>query len=404
MRDAAWTVALLHSIGCTSDAHEAAVLYGDDVAVRAAYALIDPSKPAELLGFLRENAGAGRAGPARAAAFLAALAAGPRRPRAAFAQHCEVAERLAGRLGVGDDAAHALGFVFERWDGKGFPAGARGEAIPLAARLLHVARDADALCAHAGEDAAVAAVGERAGGAYDPDLAALLCADGGRLVRDPGEAALWDAVMARSPEGAGLHGERLDAACAAVADFVDLKSPWTLGHSRGVAELAEAAAWRAGLEEPEVDAVRHAALLHDLGRVGVSNAIWDKPGPLDAAEWERVRLHPYYTERALARSPELAELGELGGAHHERLDGSGYHRRLRGRVAADERAADRGRRRLPRAHRGPPLPRRASAARARPRCCARRCAAGGSMRRRPRPCSRRPGTAPRRGAGRGPPA
>ena len=329
VRDAAWTVALLHSIGCTADAHEAAVLYGDDVAVRAAYALIDPSKPAELLGFLRENAGAGRAGPARAAAFLAALAAGPRRPRAAFAQHCEVAERLAGRLGVGDDAAHALGFVFERWDGKGFPAGARGEAIPLAARLLHVARDADALCSHAGEDAALAAVGERAGGAYDPDLAGLLCADGGRLVRDLGEAALWDAVMARSPEGAGLHGERLDAACAAVADFVDLKSPWTLGHSRGVAELAEAAAWRAGLEEPEVDTVLDAALLHDLGRVGISNAIWDKPRPLDAAEWERVRLHPYYTERALARSPELAELGELGGAHHERLDGSGYHRRLR---------------------------------------------------------------------------
>ena len=89
VRDAAWTVALLHSIGCTSDAHEAAVLYGDDVAVRAAYALIDPSKPAELLGFLRSNAGAGRAAPARAAAFLAALAAGPRRPRAAFAQHCE---------------------------------------------------------------------------------------------------------------------------------------------------------------------------------------------------------------------------------------------------------------------------------------------------------------------------
>jgi DNA-binding CsgD family transcriptional regulator len=75
--------------------------------------------------------------------------------------------------------------------------------------------------------------------------------------------------------------------------------------------------------------VRHAALLHDLGRVGISNAIWDKPGPLDAAEWERVRLHPYYTERALARAPALAELGELGGAHHERLDGSGYHRRLR---------------------------------------------------------------------------
>jgi HD-GYP domain-containing protein (c-di-GMP phosphodiesterase class II) len=330
VRADAWWVALLHAIGCTSDAHEAALLYGDDVAVRAAYAVIDPGRPAELLGFLRANAGAGRTGAARAAAFLAALAAGPSRPRAAFAQHCEVAERLAGRLGVDDGAAHALAFVFERWDGKGLPAGARGGAIPLSARLLHVARDADALCAHAGEAVAVAAVRERAGSAYDPDLAAALCADDGQLVRElRGADDLWGAVMGPGPDGAPLHGERLDLACAAVADFVDLKSPWTRGHSRGVAELAEGAAWRLDTSAADVEAVRRAALLHDLGRVGVSNVIWDKPGPLDHAEWERVRLHPYFTERALARSPGLAALGELGGAHHERLDGSGYHRRLR---------------------------------------------------------------------------
>jgi HD-GYP domain-containing protein (c-di-GMP phosphodiesterase class II) len=329
VRADAWMVALLHAVGCTSDAHEAAVLYGDDLAVRAAYAVIDPARPAELLGFLRTNAGAGRTGPTRAAAFLAALAAGSRRPRAAFAQHCEVAELIAGRLGVQDGAAHALAFVFERWDGKGLPAGAQGGSIPLAARLLHVARDADALCGHAGEDVAVAAVSERAGSAYDPDLAAALCTDGGRLLRELGEADLWAAVMAAGPGDQPLHGERLDLACAAVADFVDLKSPWTRGHSRGVAGLAEGAAWRLGTSPADVDAVRRAALLHDLGRVGVSNAIWDKPGPLDVAEWERVRLHPYFTERALARSPGLAALGELGGAHHERLDGSGYHRRLR---------------------------------------------------------------------------
>jgi HD-GYP domain-containing protein (c-di-GMP phosphodiesterase class II) len=191
-----------------------------------------------------------------------------------------------------------------------------------------VARDADALCAHAGEDAAVEAVRDRSGGAYDPELAALLCADGGRLVRELADAALWEAVMAQAPD-VPLAGERLDAACTAVADFTDLKSPWTHGHSRGVAELAQAAAWRMGMEADEVDAVRCAALLHDLGRVAISNAIWDKPGALDDAEWERVRLHPYYTERALARSPGLHALGDLGGAHHERLDGSGYHRRLR---------------------------------------------------------------------------
>jgi HD-GYP domain-containing protein (c-di-GMP phosphodiesterase class II) len=97
-----------------------------------------------------------------------------------------------------------------------------------------------------------------------------------------------------------------------------------------VAELAEAAAWRLGLPPASVTRVRRAALAHDLGCVGVSNAIWDKPGPLGLGEWERVRLHPHFTERAFAQSPTLAPVGALAGSHHERLDGSGYHRGSRG--------------------------------------------------------------------------
>ena len=226
-----------------------------------------------------------------------------------------------------------------------------------------MARDADALCAHAGEDAALAAVGDRAGGAYDPDLAALLCADGGRLVRDLGEAALWEAVMARSPEGAGLHGERLDAACAAVADFVDLKSPWTLGHSRGVAELAEAAAWRRGTgRSPRSTPCAAPRCCTTSAASAISNAIWDKPGPLDAAEWERVRLHPYYTERVLARAPELAELGGSAAPTTSAWTAPATTGACGARIAARERAAARRRRRLPRDDRGPRRPRRASAA------------------------------------------
>ncbi|HEY7073913.1 MAG TPA: HD domain-containing phosphohydrolase [Solirubrobacteraceae bacterium] len=341
---AAYDLALLHSIGCTADAFEAAQLYGDDIAVRAAYAAIDPTDPRQLLGFLARNAGAGRPALPRAAMFAGALAAGPRRPRAAFAAHCEVAQRLAPRFGVGERARAALGFVFERWDGRGYPAGARGEAIPVAARLLHVARDAVLLRA-AGEaagagGAAVGVTGEaaaaggaprvaaiitgRAGAAYDPALAAAfgddLCAALDRPDR-------WAAAMSAAPDDrVPLAGEALDAACRAAGEFADLKSPWTLGHSAAVAELAEAAAWRLGLGAEEAAAVRRAGLLHDLGRVGVSNAIWDKPGPLGEAERERVRLHPYFTERALARSPRLSELGAVAAAHHERLDGSGYHR------------------------------------------------------------------------------
>jgi HD-GYP domain-containing protein (c-di-GMP phosphodiesterase class II) len=315
---AAYDLALLHSIGCTADAFEAARLYGDDLAVRAAYAAIDPADPRQIVGFLARHAGAGRAPLPRAAALAGALAAGPRRARAAFAAHCEVAQRLAPRFGVGPLAQAALGFVFERWDGRGQPAGVRGESIPLAARLLHVARDAALL----GADAVAA----RAGSAYDPRLAALCSPAVCAVLERPDR---WDAAISAAPGArVPLAGDALDDACRAAGEFADLKSPWTLGHSAGVADLAEAAAWRLGRPAEEAAAVRRAGLLHDLGRVGVSNAIWDKRGPLSDAESERVRLHPYFTERALARSPRLAPLGALAAAHHERLDGSGYHRGL----------------------------------------------------------------------------
>ena len=327
-RAAAWWVALLHSAGCTSDAHEAARAYGDDIAARAAYTLIDSGRPREMLGFAVERVGAGAPPGRRALAVAAGLAVGRRRAGRAFAMHCEVAARLARRIGAEDRVGGALAFVFERWDGRGLPAGAKGEAIPRPARVLHVARDAAALAAEHGPANGVAEIARRAGGAYDPALAELVVAHGGVWLAELDAPDLWRTVLAAEPAGGEpLADDALDAACRAVADFSDLKSPWTYGHSRGVSELAEAAAWRLGLDADRVAQLRRAALVHDLGRVAVSNAIWDKPGALTEGESERVRMHPYFTERALARAPGLARLGELGASHHERLDGSGYHRR-----------------------------------------------------------------------------
>jgi HD-GYP domain-containing protein (c-di-GMP phosphodiesterase class II) len=141
------------------------------------------------------------------------------------------------------------------------------------------------------------------------------------------ETRLWAQALESEPlPQVWIAGERVDAAFAAIAAFTDLKSPWLRGHSVGVAELAEAAAWRRGLPAETVTRLRRAALAHDLGRVGVSNAIWEKPGPLGFGDWERVRLHPHFTERAFAQSAALSPVGLLGGSHHERLDGSGYHR------------------------------------------------------------------------------
>jgi HD-GYP domain-containing protein (c-di-GMP phosphodiesterase class II) len=127
-------------------------------------------------------------------------------------------------------------------------------------------------------------------------------------------------------------GDEFDGALLAIADFVDLKSPYTLGHARAVAELAGSAAERLGLPEDEVGMLRRAGLVHDLGRLGVSNAIWDKSGPLGAGEWERVRMHPYLTERMLHQSEALAPLAAVAVQHRERLDGSGYPKGLSGRA------------------------------------------------------------------------
>jgi HD-GYP domain-containing protein (c-di-GMP phosphodiesterase class II) len=145
------------------------------------------------------------------------------------------------------------------------------------------------------------------------------------------EARIWEQALEIEPfPQIRISGERVDAAFTAIAALAGLKSPWLREHSTGVAELAEAAAWRMGLPAASVTLVRRAALAQDVGRVGVSNAIWEKPGPLGFGDWERVRLHPHFSERAFAQSPTLAPIGILAGSHHERLDGSGYHRGTRG--------------------------------------------------------------------------
>jgi HD-GYP domain-containing protein (c-di-GMP phosphodiesterase class II) len=130
----------------------------------------------------------------------------------------------------------------------------------------------------------------------------------------------------------------LDAALAAVADFTDIKSPWLRGHSTGVAELVVAAASAAGWSDADGAMLGRAALVHDVGRVGVPNGIWDRPGPLSAEQWERVRLHPYLTDRVLRRCALLVPFADVAAGHHERADGSGYHRGVTGeRLDVDAR-------------------------------------------------------------------
>jgi HD-GYP domain-containing protein (c-di-GMP phosphodiesterase class II) len=323
-------VALLHASGCTSNSHEATQLFGEDITHRAAFFLIDPADPEQVLAFYRTHVAPGRPAEVRERMIEAALT-NPERTRESFAAMCEVAQRFARWLELGSRIEASLEYVFARWDGKGLPREVGGDELPLPARLLHVARDYSLFLSAAGADDARTVLERRAGTAYDPRLAELAVRRFDDVCAELDDARMWEHALESEPfPQVSLSGEEIDAGFAAFAALTGLKSPWFREHSTGVAELAEAAGWRVGLTADTVAFLRRAALAADLGRVGVSNAVWEKPGPLGFGDWERARLHTHFTERAFAQSSALAPVGVLAGSHHERLDGSGYHRGLRG--------------------------------------------------------------------------
>jgi HD-GYP domain-containing protein (c-di-GMP phosphodiesterase class II)/DNA-binding CsgD family transcriptional regulator len=320
-------VALLRALGCVADAHRVAARFGDELLANAQIALMDTAQPADVLNLLVRHVGQGQPALRRAQMIAAALAAGPGERNEIITAHCEVAERLARRLGMRETVARGITQVFERWDGKGSPGRVRGDAILRPARIVTLARDAALFYRLDGVEGATRVMRQRSGTFYDPAIAAALCKRATSTLRVLETPTAWEDVLVAEPgHRPVLAPAARESALRAVADFVDLKSDYMAGHSSGVARLAAAAAGRLGLSEAAVDAVRQAGYLHDLGRVGISTGIWDKPGPLTASEWERVRLHPYFTERVLARPPALAHLSTIAALHHERLDGSGYYR------------------------------------------------------------------------------
>ena len=319
---------LLRAVGCTASAHETAVMLGDDVAFGGRFASTNFPPQREIMRAVLRHVWEVPSLQSRVAGLARLAIAMPRmNPAERSTAHCEVAQHLATRLGLDASVQAALGQVFERWDGQGMPHGMRGDAILREVRILHVAEDAAGTRQLAGSDAAVAYVRERSGRGLDPEMVELFCCHADLLLVDLDTIDPWTAVLSSEPRPwLHLDDERLEEAFAAVADFADLKSPFTVGHSRGVAALGAAAAEQCHLDAGERASIVWSACLHDLGRTGVPNTIWDKPGPLTAGEWERVRLHSYYTERILSRSDQLSALGGIASLHHERIDGSGYHR------------------------------------------------------------------------------
>ena len=236
---------------------------------------------------------------------------------------------LVQRLDFGPGVRDALAFTFERWNGNGYPKGARGEEIPLAMRVVHLSHDMEAI-GRLFSPRAVEAAHERRDRTYDPELADLFAAHGSSWFDRLQKMEPWDAVLDLEPEPhRTLQGAELDDALTVAADFIDLKSPYMAGHSRRCAQLAADAAIRLGFADGAILTLRRAALVHEFGTTAVPNSIWDKPGPLTRAEFDRVELHPMLTEQMLRRSPALAVLNPVAAAHHEKTNGSGYHKGLR---------------------------------------------------------------------------
>ena len=323
---------LLAWVGCHTDAYEQAKWLGDDLSVKSdAHYEYDFGKAGPAAAFLLKHIGGAGSPLLQRARIGMRFMGGGRRALAALAEnHYLATDELADGLGLGEHVRTSLKESYERWDGKG-AYGLRGEQIGIGSRLVNLADVVEVFRRTGGVEAAIAVARERSGTQFDPGIVELFCEQAALIFADLDAAASWELVIDSEPSlAAVVAGDELDGALAAIGEFAELKSPWLMGHSRGVADLAGEAARGLGLPESDVTALRRAAFVHDIGRLGVSNAVWDKPGELTQSELERVRLHPYLTERMLSFSAALAPLGSIAGQHHERLDGSGYPRGLSG--------------------------------------------------------------------------
>ena len=328
-RSTTFYLGLLMNAYCHADAAEQATWFDDDIGFKSEGVETLGWNTAQILAFLVRRLASHGSSAARVKRLISYPLKGQRLVLGFMTTHAAMGARFAQRIGLDAAVGTAIGQAYEQWDGKGVPDQLSGEMIGLPARLVQLASPVEVFSRRHGNKAAVAMVRRNAGTQFDPALAEIFCANPTQVFDGVDEAADWDAVLAVEPEPCRkVSGRELDAVLEEMADLADLKSPYFAGHSRGVANLAAEAARGAGLPVEDQTTLRLAGLIHDLGRIGVSNAIWDKPRRLTAIELERVRLHPMLTDRMLARVDPLSVPRRIGARHHERLDGSGYPRGL----------------------------------------------------------------------------
>jgi HD-GYP domain-containing protein (c-di-GMP phosphodiesterase class II) len=326
VRAAVYTALLLH-LGCIGYARETARTFGDELIMGAASARTNLADPRDVVTTFLPRLTRGRSPLQRTRLVLATLSRGVRHGEAFATTACEVGRDAARRLRLSEAVQGSVYHSYEWWDGNGVPDGLSGDDIPMGARVAVLTTVVVTFDIAGGTELAVEAVRKQSGGILDPHVAEhfIRCA-----------ADLLGEVHAHDPHQLVLDVEPLPVVCvldphlvevaAVFGDIADLKTPYTHGHSRGAASLARNAGERLELHGSDTAELEIAGHLHDVGRVAISNAAWEKPGPLDAHEWEQVRLHAYHSERILSGSQRLASLIPLVGMHHERLNGGGYHR------------------------------------------------------------------------------
>ncbi len=321
---------LLKDVGCSSNAARICELYlTDDLKFKRDFKWVDGSFP-QVLKFALENTALGAGLVTKIRTILGTIETQAEVSQELIQTRCSTGAKVARRLRLDESVAEGVYHLDEHWDGKGHPEQRKGEAVPMFSRIALLAQVVDVFFGVGGRNAAVAELRKRRGTWFDPELVDAILAI-------PATDPMWSALTSKGLDEAvfqleaGLHemtidDDYLDEIAAAFGEVVDSKSPYTSGHSARVALYTDLLAKELGLSPERRRWLHRGALLHDVGKLGVSNSILDKPGKLDPAEWDAIKKHPVFTEEILRRIPHFAELAVVSAAHHERLDGKGYPR------------------------------------------------------------------------------
>lgn len=324
-----YDVSLLTYVGCPVYGSEAALVFGDDIDFRSGTYDVDLGSGGGMR-YMLSHAGKGRPVVNRWQQTFRLMATGGRDVAEQMANHCSAAGLLADRLGLSAEVRSGVEQSYARWDGKGVPDGLQGDQLSLASRISHVTDAAEVLERRLGASGAIETIRRRRGTHFDPVVVDAFVTDASELFNGIADNSVDHLLELEPVERTPLTDDALDAVLEAVGDFCDLRSPWFTGHARGTAELAAAAAGLLERPTDEIRLLRRAASVHDVGRFGVPGSVLSKPSPLSGRDIERMRMHAYYVERIFSRPEPLRRVGLVASMHHERMDGSGYHRAASG--------------------------------------------------------------------------